>query len=77
MNFEQISNIEELSNLYENTLSSLLEQYVPLERRVTTIRPAAPWYTEEITSQKVERRRLERKWRETRTTVERDVCRSV
>ena len=36
-------------------------------------RPAAPWYTEEITSQKAERRRLERKWRKTRTTAARQM----
>ena len=73
MNFEEINNTEELSNLYENTLSLLLEQHAPLKRRVISLRPAAPWYTEEITSQKAERRRLERKWRKTRTTAERQI----
>ena len=73
MNFEQINNTEELSNLYENTLSLLLEQHAPLKRRIITLRPAAPWYTEEITSQKAERRRLERKWRKTRTTAARQM----
>ena len=73
MNFERINTTEELSNLYENTLSLLLEQHAPLKRRVITLRPAAPWYNEEITSQKTERRRLERKWRKTRTTVARQM----
>ena len=73
MNFEQINNTEELSNLYENTLSLLLEQHAPIKRRVITLRPAAPWYNEEITSQKAERRRLERKWRKTRTTAARQI----
>lgn len=75
MNFQQINNTEELSNLYENTLSLLLAGAAcpHLKMRVIPLRPAAPWYTEEITSQKAERRRLERKWRKTRTTAARQM----
>ena len=69
MSHKIINNTKELSNLYENTLSLLLEQHDPLKRRVITLRPAAPWYTKKITSQKAERRRLERKWRKTRTAA--------
>jgi hypothetical protein len=48
---------------------------------VITLRPAAPWYTEELREAKHERRRRERKWRQTRLTVHhqlyKDQCRTV
>ena len=39
-----------------------------VRERVITIRPRAPWYSEEIKEQKVMCRRLERRWRRSRLT---------
>ena len=53
-------NVTELSELYENSLSSLLELHAPLKKRTIVVRPASPWYTDEIITEKVKRRRLAR-----------------
>lgn len=39
---------------------------MPLKSRTVTIRPAAPWFSEEIKLERRVRRRLERRWRRTR-----------
>ena len=39
---------------------SLLELHAPLKKRTIVVRPASPWYTDEIITEKVKRRRLER-----------------
>ena len=39
---------------------------------VITIRSAAPWYTEEIKTEKRKRRRIERQWRVTRSASDRE-----
>ena len=52
----------------ESVLSSILDKHAPLRKRVITIRPRAPWYSEEIKEQKVICRRLERRWRRSRLT---------
>ena len=39
---------------------SLLELHAPLKKRTIVVRPASPWYTDEIRTEKVKRRRLER-----------------
>ena len=44
-----------------------------MKTRVIILRPTAPWLTPEIREQKIERRRLERKWRQTGLTVYREI----
>ena len=73
MGYENIEDITDLVDLYENTLTSLLELHAPLKRRVVTLRPAAPWYSDQIRAEKVKRRRLERHWRANRLTVTREL----
>ena len=68
-------NVTELSELYENSLSSLLELHAPLKKahyRTIVVRPASPWYTDEIITEKVKRRRLERLWRKNKLTINRE-----
>ena len=52
MGYENIEDITDLVDLYENTLTSLLELHAPLKRRVVTLRPATPWYSDEIRAEK-------------------------
>ena len=61
-NFENISDVTELTALYDNTLSSILEQHAPLRKRTVTMRPSSKCYTAEIKAAKSKRRRLERRW---------------
>ena len=60
--------LSELCDQYDSVLSSILDKHAPLCKRVITIRPSAPWYSEEIKEQKVICRRLERRWRRSRLT---------
>ena len=61
--FDSSSDLQELLHLYNSELSSILDKHAPLKLRMVTIRPAAPWLSEEIKLERRIRRRLERKWR--------------
>ena len=54
-----------LTEQYDDILCSVLNNYAPLKQRVVTIRTSAPWNNQEVASEKIKRRRLERKWRKT------------
>ena len=49
-----------------------MDTHVPINTKIKTLCPAAPWYTPEIHKQKIIKRRLERRWRTTRLTVDRE-----
>ena len=65
--------ISELVDLYNKELSALLEQHAPLKKKILTLRPTAPWYSEEIRKEKSKRRKLECHWRRTRLTIDREI----
>ncbi|CAB3985703.1 Hypothetical predicted protein [Paramuricea clavata] len=44
--------------------------HAPIKSREITLRPKAPWYTNEINDKKRIRRQLERKWHKTRTNAD-------
>ena len=58
MNHQDFRDVSALSDCYDNTLRSLLNQYSPVKKRIITIRPAAPWYSDNIKQEKAERRKL-------------------
>ena len=58
---------------YNTVLSELLEKHAPLKKRMITLRPAAPWYTDAIRTEKRKRRKLERRWRASGLTVHREL----
>ena len=57
------SDLPGLLHLYNSELSSILDKHAPLKSHMVTIRPAAPWFSEEIKLERRIRHRLERKWR--------------
>ena len=61
MNHEDFLDVSALSDRYDNTLRSLIDQYTPAKKRIITARPAAPWYSDNIKQEKAERRKLERR----------------
>ena len=60
-----------LLHLYNSELSSVLDKHAPLKSSIVTIRPAAPWFSEEIKLERRVRRRLERRWHRTRLPEDR------
>ncbi len=58
---------------YNTTLSKLIDQHAPMKERTVTIRPSAPWYTDEIKIAKQLRRKLERKWRLSKLVIDREL----
>ena len=73
--------LDDLISQYNDVLSSILDIHAPVKTKTITLRPAAPWYSEEINNLKKDRRRLERRWRRTKLPVDRqlfiDQCRAV
>ena len=64
-----IAGHEDRVKLYFSSLRSILDQHAPSQKRLLPIRPHSPWYTDEITQAKKERRRREKRWRHTGLTV--------
>ena len=67
--------------MYQSELTEILEKHAPLKSRLVTIRPAGPWYNDEIKHEKRARRRYERRWRTTKLPSDRlkftEQCRKV
>ena len=62
-----------LSDCYDNTLRSLLNQYVPVKKLIITVRPAAAGCSDNIKQEKVERRNQERRWRKMRLMIDQEL----
>ena len=81
MTSDDAHDVTVLVDQYNSVLSSLLDKHAPLRKCVVTLRPAAPWYTDYINGEKRERRRLERRWRDSGLTVDRETyvhqCKAV
>lgn len=58
---------------YDTTLSALLGKHAPVQTRTITVRPKVPWFSGDIKMAKQKRRQLERKWRQSRLTIYRDL----
>ena len=48
---------------FNSTLQSMIDNHAPIIRRSVSLRPHAPWFTDEIKVAKRKRRKLERRWR--------------
>ena len=72
--FHLPDDLHQLIALYNSLLASILDKHAPVKRRVITIRRAAPWYTEEVKTEKKKQRRLERRWRTTQSASDREKC---
>lgn len=55
---------------YDNNLRALLDVHAPSRSRTILMRPRAPWFTRELSEEKREKRRLERRYRSTGTTAD-------
>ena len=58
--------LDALVRKYNTTLSEIIDCHVPLKTKTVKVRPAVPWYNDEIKAAKRLRRKVERTWRRTR-----------
>ena len=61
---------DELATLFDNTLRSLLDRFVPVKHKNNTSRPCVPWMNDEIKFAKRQMRKAERKWRAFKTHID-------
>ena len=66
---------DELVSHYNDGLRSLVDEHALLRTKTISLRPNSPWYTEELHEAKHLRRKLERKWQQTRLTVDHQIYR--
>ena len=55
--------LPDLVTSYNDTLSSLLNNYAPLKQRSVSVHSRTPWFTPDMFEAKRKRRKLEQKWR--------------
>ena len=68
-----LGDISDAIEQYDRVLSELLEKHAPIQRKTITIRPSAPWYSEQIRDAKLLRRKYERRWRRTKLCIDHDI----
>lgn len=57
--------------MYNDTVKSLLDKHVPIKKVRNSVRRRVPWFSAELRTAIIERRRLERLWRRTRCAAHR------
>ena len=67
--------VNNMAEQYNNVLSNLLNEHAPEKSREISLRPKAPWYTDSLRDMKRKKRSLERRWKKTELTVDKEVFR--
>jgi len=62
----------DLTDQYFSVLVGILDQHAPKKTRTITLKPSVPWINDEIMTEKKKRRQLERVWRRTKCSLDRD-----
>ena len=58
---------------FEIILANLLDTHAPIKKRTITLRPYAPWYNDSIDAEKRKRRNLERRWRKSSLSTDKQL----
>ena len=61
--------VDVLVDTYNSTLSKILDKHAPIKSKIVTIHDDAPWMTYTVKEAKREKRKAERKWRQTGLVV--------
>ena len=69
------SSPKDLVDVYNSSLTSLMDKYAPEQTKSIHVRPNTQWYTQNLREAKQEKRRLERLWRNTKLTVHKEMYR--
>ena len=70
-----LTNLEDLVSAYTNELSVLIEKHAPFRTKTITLRPSCVWYTQNLHDAKHLRRKLERKWSQSKLTIDHQIYR--
>ena len=57
-----IQNLDQLVDICEHKLKTILDNHVPMKERSLTLRHTVPWFTAEIIAQKRKAHRREKIW---------------
>ena len=68
--------MDALVRRYNTTLSKVIYCHDPLKTKTVNVRPAVPWYNDEIKAAKRLRRKAERTWRRTRSVSDLNIFKS-
>jgi hypothetical protein len=66
-----------LVQLYDSTLTKLLDKHAPAKSKRVTLRPSSGWFNSNIQAAKRKRRQAERKWRKTNLSVHLDILKAA
>ncbi len=69
-------NLQSLVDIYNDTLTNVLDKHAPLQTKEITMRENTPWTNEEIKPLKTKRRRLEKRSRQTGLMVHKQALRN-
>eukprot|EP00112_Aurelia_sp_Birch-Aquarium-sp1_P020503 Seg53.6 transcript_id=Seg53.6/GoldUCD/mRNA.D3Y31 product="hypothetical protein" protein_id=Seg53.6/GoldUCD/D3Y31 len=70
--FQQLTDIDALVTAYDSTLCKILDKHAPEQEKIITIRNKHRGFTDDLRDEKKKKRRLERRWRRTKSAVDRD-----
>ena len=72
----QLTDVDEIVDTYSHVLTSLIDKHAPMRTKLITLRPSCPWYNQELHDAKHLRRKLERRWRKSRLTIDHEIYRT-
>ena len=72
----QEKHVDALVTNYNQGLTALIEKHAPLHRKKLTLHPNSPWYTQGLHDAKHQKRKLERKWRNSGLEIDRQAYRT-
>ena len=70
--FDQLCDINDLTASYNSTLREVLDEYAPEQTKVITVRNKHQGFSLDIRTEKKKRRQLERRWRRSKSAIDRE-----
>ena len=69
--------VEDLTNHYNSALTTVLDKHAPARVKMVTIRPKQPWFSDDLSRAKCEKRKWEWKWTDTNLAVHYDLFKTA
>ena len=70
------TSVDRLVDAYSKGLCLLIDSHAPVQTKTIVLRPDCPWFTDDLHDAKHLRRKLERKWRASKLTVDHQIYRN-